>query len=146
MGIQQVHARSLYSFLGCITFMVVYLFVIKSVCAPPCRQIKANCAESFTEYWTCLDYSNLLELRRCRQQQKAFDSCVLDKLGWERPDLGDLSKVRRENHWALTACIVVYIPADWTLIRSVSKSPSANHLCVVFFSYIYLMLLQACSL
>ena len=57
------------------------------------RQIKGNCAESFTEYWTCLDYSNLAELRHCRKQQKAFDSCVLDKLGWERPGLGDLSKV-----------------------------------------------------
>lgn len=59
----------------------------------PRRQIKGSCAESFTEYWTCLDYSNLAELRHCRKQQKAFDSCVLDKLGWERPDLGDLSKV-----------------------------------------------------
>lgn len=59
------------------------------------RQIKGNCAESFTDYWTCLDYSNLAELRRCRQQQQAFDSCVLDKLGWERPQLGDLSKVRQ---------------------------------------------------
>lgn len=58
------------------------------------RQIKGNCSESFTDYWTCLDYSNLTELRRCRQQQQAFDSCVLDKLGWERPQLGDLSKVR----------------------------------------------------
>lgn len=63
------------------------------VCTLPGRQIKGNCAESFTEYWTCLDYSNLAELRHCRKQQKAFDSCVLDKLGWERPDLGDLSKV-----------------------------------------------------
>lgn len=63
------------------------------VCTLPRRQIKGNCAESFTEYWTCLDYSNLAELRHCRKQQKAFDSCVLDKLGWERPDLGDLSKV-----------------------------------------------------
>lgn len=59
------------------------------------RQIKGNCAESFTEYWTCLDYSNLGELRRCRQQQQSFDSCVLDKLGWERPELGDLSKVTK---------------------------------------------------
>lgn len=59
------------------------------------RQIKGNCAESFTEYWTCVDYSNLAELRHCRQQQRAFDSCVLDKLGWERPELGDLSKVSR---------------------------------------------------
>lgn len=66
---------------------------VTSVCALPGRQIKGNCAESFTEYWTCLDYSNLAELRHCRQQQKAFDSCVLDKLGWERPDLGNLSKV-----------------------------------------------------
>lgn len=57
------------------------------------RQIKGNCAESFTEYWTCLDYSNLAELRHCRKQQKEFDSCVLEKLGWERPELGDLSKV-----------------------------------------------------
>lgn len=59
------------------------------------RQIKGNCAESFTEYWTCLDYTNLAELRHCRKQQQAFDSCVLDKLGWERPDLGDLSKVTK---------------------------------------------------
>uniref|UniRef100_A0A8D3DPU1 NADH dehydrogenase [ubiquinone] 1 alpha subcomplex subunit 8 n=1 Tax=Scophthalmus maximus TaxID=52904 RepID=A0A8D3DPU1_SCOMX len=59
------------------------------------RQIKGNCAESFTEYWTCLDYSNLAELRHCRKPQQAFDSCVLDKLGWERPALGDLSKVTK---------------------------------------------------
>ncbi|CAL8321337.1 unnamed protein product [Lota lota] len=59
------------------------------------RQIKGNCAESFTEYWTCLDYSNIAELRRCRTEQHSFDSCVLDKLGWERPDLGELSKVTK---------------------------------------------------
>ncbi|MEQ2170876.1 ndufa8, NADH-ubiquinone oxidoreductase complex I 19kd subunit [Goodea atripinnis] len=58
----------------------------------PRKQIKGNCAESFTEYWTCLDYTNLAELRHCRKEQQAFDSCVLDKLGWERPQLGDLSK------------------------------------------------------
>lgn len=63
------------------------------------RQIKGNCAESFTEYWTCLDYSNLAELRQCRKQQKEFDSCVLEKLGWERPDLGDLSKVGQNIHY-----------------------------------------------
>ncbi|XP_038845574.1 NADH dehydrogenase [ubiquinone] 1 alpha subcomplex subunit 8-like [Salvelinus fontinalis] len=59
------------------------------------RQIKGSCAESFTEYWTCLDYSNLAELRQCRKQQQAFDSCVQDKLGWERPNLGELSKVTK---------------------------------------------------
>lgn len=67
------------------------------MCCSLSRQIKGNCAESFTEYWTCLDYTNLAELRHCRKQQQSFDNCVLDKLGWQRPDLGDLSKVRRVN-------------------------------------------------
>lgn len=74
--------------------LVYFNLVIFDSDSNPCRQIKGNCAESFTEYWTCLDYSNLAELRHCRKQQQAFDSCVLDKLGWERPELGDLSKVR----------------------------------------------------
>lgn len=69
-----------------------------------CRQIKGNCAESFTEYWTCLDYTNLQELRYCRKQQQAFDSCVLDKLGWERPELGDLSKVSCEGLTVHSQC------------------------------------------
>ncbi|XP_075040852.1 NADH dehydrogenase [ubiquinone] 1 alpha subcomplex subunit 8 [Mixophyes fleayi] len=59
------------------------------------RKVKAHCAEPFTEYWTCVDYNNLLELRHCRKQQQAFDNCVLDKLGWVRPDLGELSKVTK---------------------------------------------------
>lgn len=59
------------------------------------RKVKAHCAEPFTEYWTCLDFTGLLELRHCRKQQLAFDNCVLDKLGWERPDLGELSKVTK---------------------------------------------------
>ena len=57
------------------------------------RKIKMHCAEPFTEYWTCIDYTNLQELRRCRKQQAVFDNCVLEKLGWVRPDLGELSKV-----------------------------------------------------
>lgn len=57
------------------------------------RKIKTHCAEPFTEYWTCIDYTNLQELRRCRKQQAVFDNCVLEKLGWVRPDLGQLSKV-----------------------------------------------------
>uniref|UniRef100_A0A8C9L6N5 NADH dehydrogenase [ubiquinone] 1 alpha subcomplex subunit 8 n=1 Tax=Pavo cristatus TaxID=9049 RepID=A0A8C9L6N5_PAVCR len=59
------------------------------------RSIKVHCAEPFTEYWTCIDYSNLQELRRCRKQQAVFDNCVLEKLGWVRPDLGQLSKVTK---------------------------------------------------
>nr|XP_058158417.1 NADH dehydrogenase [ubiquinone] 1 alpha subcomplex subunit 8 isoform X3 [Dasypus novemcinctus] len=58
-------------------------------------QIKRHCAEPFTEYWTCIDYSNLQLFRYCRKQQAKFDECVLDKLGWVRPDLGELSKVTK---------------------------------------------------
>lgn len=81
------------------------------------RQIKGNCAESFTDYWTCLDYSNLAELRRCRQQQQAFDSCVLDKLGWERPQLGDLSKVRpvRVARVGMEAMVRAVVGEEWRL-------------------------------
>uniref|UniRef100_A0A7J8EF72 NADH dehydrogenase [ubiquinone] 1 alpha subcomplex subunit 8 n=1 Tax=Molossus molossus TaxID=27622 RepID=A0A7J8EF72_MOLMO len=66
------------------------------------RQIKRHCAEPFTEYWTCIDYSGLQLFRRCRKQQAKFDECVLDKLGWVRPDLGELSKVNTVSCWWLT--------------------------------------------
>ncbi|XP_010353682.1 NADH dehydrogenase [ubiquinone] 1 alpha subcomplex subunit 8 isoform X2 [Chlorocebus sabaeus] len=56
------------------------------------RQIKRHCAEPFTEYWTCIDYTGQQLFRHCRKQQAKFDECVLDKLGWVRPDLGELSK------------------------------------------------------
>ncbi|XP_077163326.1 NADH dehydrogenase [ubiquinone] 1 alpha subcomplex subunit 8 [Paroedura picta] len=59
------------------------------------RKIKLHCAEPFTQYWTCIDYNDLLELRRCRKQQKVFDDCVLENFGWVRPDLGQLSKVTK---------------------------------------------------
>lgn len=79
-------------FIWVLAYLIFDMNSLFGLCS--CRQIKGNCAESFTEYWTCLDYTNLAELRHCRKQQQAFDSCVLDKLGWERPELGDLSKVR----------------------------------------------------
>ncbi len=87
------------SFLDHLNLTLACLILIQISVSAPCRQIKGNCAESFTEYWTCLDYSNLGELRRCRKQQQTFDNCVLDKLGWERPELGDLSKVRLVRGW-----------------------------------------------
>ncbi|XP_077323040.1 NADH dehydrogenase [ubiquinone] 1 alpha subcomplex subunit 8 [Lithobates pipiens] len=59
------------------------------------RNVKTHCAEPFTEYWTCIDYTGQHELRKCRKQQLAFDNCVFDKLGWVRPDLGELSKVTK---------------------------------------------------
>uniref|UniRef100_A0A8C5S5E9 NADH:ubiquinone oxidoreductase subunit A8 n=1 Tax=Laticauda laticaudata TaxID=8630 RepID=A0A8C5S5E9_LATLA len=61
------------------------------------KQIKLHCAEPFNEYWDCLDKSNMLKLRHCRKQQQLFDYCVLDKLGWVRPELGQLSKVNKER-------------------------------------------------
>ncbi|XP_072840612.2 NADH dehydrogenase [ubiquinone] 1 alpha subcomplex subunit 8 [Pogona vitticeps] len=59
------------------------------------RQIKLHCAEPFTSYWTCLDHTGGQEFRFCRSQQHLFDECVLEKLGWVRPDLGHLSKVTK---------------------------------------------------
>lgn len=83
----------------CTYFFPTFLFFIVLRRAPPnlalfSRQIKRHCAEPFTEYWTCIDYSGLQLFRRCRKQQAKFDDCVLDKLGWVRPDLGELSKVK----------------------------------------------------
>ncbi|KAM3825753.1 NADH dehydrogenase [ubiquinone] 1 alpha subcomplex subunit 8 [Vipera latastei] len=59
------------------------------------KQIKLHCAEPFNQYWNCLDESNMLQFRYCRKQQQLFDDCVLDKLGWVRPELGQLSKVTK---------------------------------------------------
>uniref|UniRef100_UPI00358DE609 NADH dehydrogenase [ubiquinone] 1 alpha subcomplex subunit 8 n=1 Tax=Myxine glutinosa TaxID=7769 RepID=UPI00358DE609 len=59
------------------------------------RTIKSNCADSFTEYWSCLDNLAICRFRSCREEQLAFDNCVLDKLGWVRPELGELSKVTK---------------------------------------------------
>ncbi|PIK34840.1 putative NADH dehydrogenase [Apostichopus japonicus] len=55
-------------------------------------QLKQNCSESFTAYWTCVDTSEH-RLYRCRKEQGEFDRCVFDKLGWVRPEQGDLNKV-----------------------------------------------------
>ncbi|KAI8521817.1 PREDICTED: NADH dehydrogenase [ubiquinone] 1 alpha subcomplex subunit 8-like [Branchiostoma belcheri] len=59
------------------------------------RKIKGTCHDSFTEYWTCLDNTKNMRLRHCRKQQAAFDQCALDKLGWVRPEPGELSQVTK---------------------------------------------------
>ncbi|XP_053463352.1 NADH dehydrogenase [ubiquinone] 1 alpha subcomplex subunit 8-like, partial [Nycticebus coucang] len=59
------------------------------------RQIKHPCAEPFTDHWTCVGYSGEQLLHHCHKQQAKSDECVLDKLGWGRPDLGELSKVTK---------------------------------------------------
>ncbi len=48
------------------------------------KKVKASCNEEFTNYWTCLDYSNQ-DFTRCRKAQATFDGCMLEKLKIERP-------------------------------------------------------------
>lgn len=47
------------------------------------KKVKGSCNESFTEYWTCLDYNNQ-NFEACRKKQKAFDSCMAEKLDLKR--------------------------------------------------------------
>ncbi|XP_033099619.1 NADH dehydrogenase [ubiquinone] 1 alpha subcomplex subunit 8-like [Anneissia japonica] len=56
------------------------------------QKLRKHCNDSFTEYWTCLDYRQQ-KLFHCRDTQAAFDKCVLDELGWVRPELGEINKV-----------------------------------------------------
>jgi len=48
------------------------------------RKVKGSCNEAFTEHWTCLDYKNQ-EYAACRKTQKAFDTCLAEKLDMHRP-------------------------------------------------------------
>lgn len=43
------------------------------------KKVKGSCSESFTAYWTCLDYKNQ-DLSACRKTQKVFDQCMSDKV------------------------------------------------------------------
>ncbi|XP_002741535.1 NADH dehydrogenase [ubiquinone] 1 alpha subcomplex subunit 8-like [Saccoglossus kowalevskii] len=55
------------------------------------QTVKLHCNESFTQYWTCLD-KNEQKFHECRKQQQKFDDCVLDNLGWIRPEMGELTQ------------------------------------------------------
>ncbi len=46
-------------------------------------KVKGSCNEAFTEHWNCLDHNNQ-ELPECRKTQKAFDSCMAEKLGMKK--------------------------------------------------------------
>ena len=49
------------------------------------KKVKDSCNESFTEYWTCLDYNNQ-DYAKCRKPQESFDTCMLDKLDLKRAE------------------------------------------------------------
>ncbi|KAL2918561.1 ndufa8, NADH-ubiquinone oxidoreductase complex I 19kd subunit [Polyrhizophydium stewartii] len=43
-------------------------------------KLKANCDETWTKHWECLDANNQ-RLQKCRPQERAFNECVFTKLG-----------------------------------------------------------------
>ncbi|GAB1607327.1 NADH dehydrogenase [ubiquinone] 1 alpha subcomplex subunit 8-like [Argonauta hians] len=58
-------------------------------------KVKTHCADQFNDYWQCIDHAgNDMNFSHCRKTQKAFDECVQEKLGIERPYIGYFSKVR----------------------------------------------------
>ncbi|KAH8024050.1 hypothetical protein HPB51_020808 [Rhipicephalus microplus] len=59
------------------------------------RKAKKACRKQFDEYATCLEWSSSeMDYYYCRKTQAALDSCMLDKLGIERPHLGYFSMPR----------------------------------------------------
>jgi|ERR1712038_239113 len=59
------------------------------------QKMKAHCAEEFTAHWNCVDHAGIdMNLTYCRKTQAAFDKCVFDTLGQERPELGYFSRIR----------------------------------------------------
>ncbi|XP_045207528.2 NADH dehydrogenase [ubiquinone] 1 alpha subcomplex subunit 8-like [Mercenaria mercenaria] len=58
------------------------------------QKVKKNCADSFTDYWRCIDTSSSMEFKSCRNYQKLFDNCVEEKLGQTRPDMQHFLKIR----------------------------------------------------
>jgi len=59
------------------------------------QKIKGSCAEEFTSYWKCIDHSCYdMRFKWCRPQQAAFDKCVFNTIGQERPAPGFFSRIR----------------------------------------------------
>jgi len=59
------------------------------------KKVKIHCAEEFTAYWTCIDFSGCdMAYKNCRKTQGVYDKCIFDNLGQERPELGFFSKTR----------------------------------------------------
>ncbi|XP_060577756.1 NADH dehydrogenase [ubiquinone] 1 alpha subcomplex subunit 8-like [Ruditapes philippinarum] len=58
------------------------------------QKVKKSCAESFTDYWKCLDTQHELKFRFCRKYQTIFDNCVEEQIGLTRPDIMHFMKIR----------------------------------------------------
>ncbi|OQV23772.1 putative NADH dehydrogenase [ubiquinone] 1 alpha subcomplex subunit 8 [Hypsibius exemplaris] len=59
------------------------------------RKVKKFCYEPFEKHWRCLeDRSQDMEFRWCRKSQYAFDSCVKEHIGQDRPYAGYFAQVR----------------------------------------------------
>jgi NADH dehydrogenase (ubiquinone) 1 alpha subcomplex subunit 8 len=53
------------------------------------KAVKKSCASEFTSYVTCMERSSShYAFTPCRKTQAAFDACVLDNMGMERPHVG----------------------------------------------------------
>ena len=53
------------------------------------RKVKAMCSAEFMTYATCLERgSSHMEFRECRKTQEAFDNCMVESYGMERPHYG----------------------------------------------------------
>ena len=58
-------------------------------------KVKAVCAPQLQSYAYCLDQASYdLSTRRCRKTQAAFDICMKEKIGIERPDIAYFSRPR----------------------------------------------------
>jgi len=59
------------------------------------QMIKKSCATELTTYAQCLDKSSSdMHIKYCRNTQAYFDSCMLTKMGMERPHYGYLCEPR----------------------------------------------------
>merc|ERR1712014_241073 len=50
------------------------------------QSVKAFCAAEFTTYVRCIESTNeRQEIHQCRKTQYAFDACIKNNLGYDRP-------------------------------------------------------------
>uniref|UniRef100_A0A5K3F5E2 NADH dehydrogenase [ubiquinone] 1 alpha subcomplex subunit 8 n=1 Tax=Mesocestoides corti TaxID=53468 RepID=A0A5K3F5E2_MESCO len=60
------------------------------------KLLKKNCEDVFTPYYQCIwRYGGAhFSIQSCRKLQYALDSCIKEKMGIERPELGHFNRVR----------------------------------------------------